>query len=173
MVKKIDPRKLTTLRKEEYFKKKRAEESERLSVIGQESDTRAAKWVREDASEKEKEDNLAKEQALFQLERFRKDKFTYNKFLLQVFLRFVNDEAISPNYKIWARFNKIGITIGIAGTKFYGAFKACGIAKYDFFACKALAVELGNTIAHLDGYRRQSAEGVLFPDQEDLKNYGK
>ena len=39
-------------------------------------------------------------------------------------------------------------------------------------ACKIMAVRLGNTIAHLEGYRHQTDGGISLPDEVDKKKYG-
>ena len=104
---------------------------ERIDLLGQESDTKAAKWVSEDFKEKEKEEELAKMEAYQILENLKTDKLKYNSFLEKVFLHFANDEDIPKSMRVWTKPTKKGLTLGITGTDFVGAFESSGIQKYD------------------------------------------
>jgi hypothetical protein len=171
--KQVDLRKLTTFRKREEIKRRRHEEQEKLEVLGQESDQKAVKWVREDLENREKTDREEENQGLEILTTLRKNVLKYNTFLTTLVYAFLKGEDISPKYTIDVVTNKIGIAVGIRGTNFRGAFKTTGMPKYDLFAAKRLAILVGNTTAHLDGYRPKSEGGITLPDEVDTKKYGR
>ncbi len=163
----------TKLEEEKDKKKKRAEFFERLEVLGQESDTRAAKWVKEDFKERQKKEDYRRAIDLTALDTLRKrpNKQEYLRYLGQVFVHFAKEEDLGK-YRLEVDITDIGVVCKITGTDFYGAHKAIGVPQYDYIASKTMAVKLGNTIAHLRGYRREQG-GVLLPDEVDLKQYGK
>jgi hypothetical protein len=164
---------LSRLRGEEISKHNAAEEKERIEVLGQESEQKAKKWVEEDFRQKQKAEEKFQEESFASLEIMRKKgKKYYNRFLRILFRKFADDEEIPKKYTIWARADDVGLAIGIVGTNLYRAIKPVGIEKYDFIACKLLAVQMGNTVARLEGYHQSSEGGVLLPDTLD-KKYGR
>lgn len=171
--KSVDIRKLSKLRREEEIRRLKNEEGDRLEVLGQESETKAAKWVKEDFKEREKKDIETENVGFSILESLRNNKLKYNVFLTTLLSRFIRDEDIPKKYTIDVLANDIGVVLSIRGTDYIGAFKSCGVPKFDFFAAKNKAITLGNTIAHLEGYRRKSDGGILLPDEADLKHFKK
>ena len=163
---------LTVYEREKETARLRAEEDERLKVLGQDSEIKARPWVQKDVEEVERKDREYFYLATDILKKFEKKKVQYIRVLTQIFLHFATQESIPKKYFIEVEANDIGIVVSIKDTKYYGAFKACGLPSYDFHACKNLAVKLGNTIAKLEGYFRQTNGGLALPDQEDLKVYG-
>lgn len=158
------------LKDKKYLK---AKEEERIETLGQESETKGAKWVIEEGKTQEKEDEILKARAYEILTKLTRNKLKYNFFLTKLFYRFLLDEDIDKKYSIWARPTSKGIEVGIRDTLFTSALKTSGIAKYDFFGMKVLAIRVGNTIAHLEGYRPQTEAGLFIPDEIDRKKYGR
>ena len=166
------PKNATELEKERIKKKNIGEYKERLSVIGQENDTKAAKWVKEDFKERQIKEEYRRVLDLTMLESLRKktNKQEYLRYLGQVFVDFAKEEDIR-RYQVDVDITDVGIVCKVKGTEFTGAFKAIGVPVYDYVASKTMAVRLGNTIAHLEGYRRDQG-GVLLSDEADTKQYG-
>lgn len=165
-------KKLSKLRREEAIKRSKAEYEERLAAMGQESDKKGIKWVSEDIKEKEKRDKKVEEESLISLETLKKDKRRYYAFLVMLLYKFLKGEDIPNRYVIEVGGTEKGILVTIRNTDLYKAFTPSFIEKFDFFACRALAVEVGNTIAHLEGFRHKSEGGILLPDELDIKKHG-
>lgn len=163
---------LTTQEAQRVSKLRSQEAAEELDVLGQESDTKAARWIREKANESEKQQRKQREIALDMLLSLRKNKRGYIRFLSRIFLLFAKEEDIPKKYHLAMDLTNEGLVITIKKTKYYGAFAPCGIPPYDYHACKLLAVKLGNTIAKLEGYHRSTDGGVLLPYEDERKVYG-
>lgn len=163
---------LTSLAQEKVKKYIRGEQEEILDALGQESDTKAAKWVREYSNKKEKEEKRTADMALEVLTGLRGNKRPYMRFLVNVFMFFAREEDVGKNRQIAVDLTDQGIVVKIRKTRYMGAFAPCGIPFYDYHACKLMAVKLGNTCAKLDGYHRESDGGVLLPYEDEQKAYG-
>ena len=166
-------KKLSKLRRTEQINKLKNEYEERVAAMGQESEKKGTKWVQEDIKEKENREKKIEEESLYNLSNIKKDKRKYFAFLVMLVYKFLKTEDIPNRYIIEVGGTQKGIIVTIRNTDLYKAFTPSFIEKFDLFACKATAVEVGNTIAHLEGFRHKSeGGGVLLPDQIDLKNYG-
>lgn len=164
---------MSKFEEEKLKKKKRGEFLEELEAIGQESELKSRKWVRERYDREEKKQLFQKELDLNLLSKLRQRKQKdYTRYLSQIFLRFLSEEDTSK-YRLDIDLTDKGISVKIRKTRFIGAFKVVGVPLYDYTACKIMAVKVGNTIAKLEGYQRKSDGGVLLPDEIDLKRYGK
>lgn len=159
---------LTRLRAEELSKKNKAEELDRLSAIGQENEIKGAKWAIEDYKEKEKLEVDHKLLTYDLLNKLKRNKKLYQRFLIKLIKRFIKDEDLPHKYKFIIDSTDKGISVQIEGTNLYTAFSPVGIEKFDFSACKTVALKLGNTIAHLEG-QRDSQNGILLPNTLDKK----
>ena len=164
---------LTELDKERVQKYKQGEAEEVLGVIGQESETKAAPWVRKIADEQEEKERKQRMIALEMLTSLRKNKKQYIRFLSTIFLLFSKEEDVPKRYRLAMDLSDEGLAVFIGGTPYYGAFAPSGIPPYDYHACKLLAVRLGNTIAKLEGYHRDSGEGILIPWEDEKVAYGR
>ena len=166
-------KKLSKLRRKEAINKYKAEYEERMVAMGQESDKQGIKWVKEDIKEKENREKKLEDESLSNLAVLKKDKRKYLAFLVMLIYKFLRTEDIPSKYVIEVGGTPKGIIVKIRGTELYKAFTPTGLEKFDLFACKATAVEVGNTIAHLEGFRHKNEGGaVLLPDELDLKKYG-
>ena len=163
---------LTVLEREREIKKLRGETEELIDAMGQESEEKAAPIVKEYVDEINEEQALQQGMDVEQLKHLSNNKLHYQRYLIRVLNRFLVDESIPKSYKLYVESNDEGIVLGIEGTSLVSAFKAIGVPKYDIAACKTLAIRMGNTIAHMEGYRREKG-GVFLPDEIDLKKYGK
>ena len=163
---------LTKLRQEEVKEYKRAEEEERIEVLGQESDRKAIPWVQKDVSEQEKKDKEYFYLIMELLNKHKNKKLAYLRILGRVFTHFLEQEYIPKKYFVDIEINDTGVKAELKGTKYYGAFKPSGLSSYDFRTCQMLAIKVGNTIGKLEGYNRKSDGGVLLPDDEDRRVYG-
>ena len=162
---------MTKLDRERLIKKTSAEEGYLLDQLGQDSDAKAAPLVAEWFKEQEKKDLAQRDEDLEILRGFRNRKH-YFRYLAQIMMRFASEEAIPKKYRIDVALSDKGVALKILGTKYVGAFCPSGLPPYDHYACKLMAVRLGNTIAKLEGFVRATEAGVLVPDAEDLKTYG-
>lgn len=163
---------LTRLRGEELSKKRAAEEMERIELMGQESDIKAQKWVREDFEQREKKEQNEFYQDMEILHGLRKNAKAYGRYLVQVFLKFASEEAIPKKYSVSTDLDDKGIVIRIDKTRYTGAFAVSGLPTYDHMAAKLMAVKLGNTVAKLEGFMKTTEGGIVLPDEEDVKLYG-
>lgn len=163
---------LTALEREQVLKHKKAETEEILKTLGQESDTKAAPWVRKYSDQKELEDKKQRDMALEVLTGLRGNRKAYMRFLVNVLIAFTRQEDVGKNRQIEVDLTDRGVVIKIRKTKYTGAFSPSGIPFYDYHACKLMAVKLGNTCAKLDGYHRSSDGGVLLPYEDEQEAYG-
>lgn len=164
---------LSNYERRKFSKKRAQEELEKIETLGQESELKAKKWVKEEFDAQNKKEEEFSTESFAKLELLKKGKkIYYTRFLRLLFKKFADDEDIPKKYTIWTSANEKGLAIGIVGTNLVGAFKPVGIEKYDFIACKLLAVKLGNTVAKLEGYEKTTKEGVILPDSLDKKKYG-
>jgi hypothetical protein len=164
---------LTVLEAEKEIKKLRGETEELIDQLGQEDEKKAAPLVREYMSEIQKKEEDENNLDIEQLKHLSNNKLTYQRFLIGILNRFLAEETIPKHYPLYVESNDQGIVLGIEKTEYLGAFKVVGIPQYDIAACKTLAVKMGNTIAHLEGYRKQTEAGIVIPDEIDLTKYGK
>lgn len=147
------------------------EEEEKLEVLGGDSDSKALPWVAKEVEEQAKREKEYFWLMTSLLDKQKKIK-NYNKVLAEIFLHFARYEDIPRKYSINLQANDTGLLMEIRGTRYYGAFRSCGLPSYDFRAAQKLALKLGNTIAKLEGRFAKTASGVILPDGEDLKVYG-
>lgn len=157
----------------EKIKEKRAIEKEKIKEMGQESEVKAAKVIKEEFKERQKKEIETQGISFDILHRLKNNKLKYNMFLRKLMYRFLQDEDIPKKYIIDVTATKKGVIFSIRGTKYIGALGSCGIEKIDFFVLRAKAAEIGNTVSHLEGYRAKSEGGIVLADQADLKKYGK
>lgn len=164
---------LTQLEKERELKKLRGETDELIDAMGQSDEKKAAPIVQQYVKEQQEKTEEQQRLDLEQLQLFTKNKIAYQRHLLLILERFIKEEAIPKKYTIWAESNDEGIAVGIQGTTLHRAIKCSGIPFYDANACKIIAVQIGNTVAKLDGYIPRSKGGIALPDTLDQKKYGK
>lgn len=160
---------LTQIEKEAALKRLSDEEEELLGEMGQESDSKAIPTVQEFVKEQTKEDSdqQAKDKEL--LKYYTKNKKTYHRYLLLALNRFLKEEDLPKKYTLTVDSTDEGIVIFIDGTDYYGAFKVMGIPKFDLNACKVIAVQLGNTIARLEGNFTKTESGIITPTSQEVK----
>ncbi len=163
--------KLTKLQAQKQSKRNAHQESERLTAMGQESEVKAARWVKEDFREGELKERKITDETLTRLKKGQNSRVAYGRLLALSFFRFLEGEAIPGKYKIWTKVTNEGVAMGIKGTRFTTAFKPSGIAKYDMNAVKVRAVQVGNTVAKLEGYQPKSEGGIFLADALDEKYY--
>jgi hypothetical protein len=165
---------MTALEIEKESKRRAFEEGELVDALGQRSDLKARADVRRYFNELEAEEKAVRDEAyeiLWGLKQ--RTKKEYNDFLIAVFSRFISQEHLPKKYSIYATSNDVGLIVGIKGSGFYKAIKSCGMPLYDYLACKTLAIQVGNTIAKLEGFVRETKAGVLIPDSHDVKQFTK
>ena len=163
---------LTALEQEKVSRYKKEEAKEVLETLGQESDTKAAPWVRKNSDQKELEEKKQRDIALEVLTGLRGNRKAYMRFLVNVLIAFARQEDVGKSRQIEVDLTDQGVVVRIRKTKYTGAFSPSGIPFYDYHACKLMAVKLGNTCAKLDGYHRESNGGVLLPYEDEEKAYG-
>lgn len=169
---KLPIERMTPLDREAEIKRRQGQEEERIDVLGGNSEKKAIPWVQKDVAEQEKKDREYFYLVSELLKRHQKKKIVYFRILVGVLQHFLKKEWISKKYFLDIEANDTGIKVELKGTKYYGAFKPCGLSNYDFMACQILAIKVGNTIGKLEGHYHKSGGGVILPDQEDKKIYG-
>jgi hypothetical protein len=170
---KKDLRNLTVLDREREIKKLRGETEELIDEMGHGSEKRAARTVQEYVKEQDRERKKQYEIDEGKLKLLSTHKVRYQRYLIAILHRFVQEEDPPKKYPLYVESTDEGIVLGIEGTDFIGAFKVCGIPFYDINACKILAVQLGNTIGKLEGYVHKTEGGIIIPDKLDLKTITK
>ena len=163
---------LTALEQEKVSKYKKEEAEELLETLGQESDTKAAPWIRKYSNQKELEEKKQKDMALEVLTGLRGNRKSYMRFLINIFLFIARQEDVGKNRQIEVDLTDRGVVVKIRKTTYTGAFAPSGIPFYDYHACKIMAIKMGNTCAKLDGYHRSSDGGVLLPYTDEQQTYG-
>ena len=169
---KLPLERMTPLDREAEIERRKAQEEERVEVLGQESDKKAIPWIQKDVQLQENREREYFFLTCELLKRCQNKKKTYLTVLSSILNHFINLEWIPPKYFVEIDASEQGIKVELKGTKYYGAFKPCFLPSYDFRYCQQLAQKTGNTIGKLEGYIRKSEGGIALPDEEDLKVYG-
>lgn len=159
---------LTSYEKEKELSRLSKETEYVVSQLGQDSEKAAVPLVQEYVEEQQKEDRIQREVDLERLKDASSNRVNYQRYLVVILHRFVQEESIPKTYSLYVDSNDEGIVLGIAGTEYLGAFKVCGIPFYDIAACKTLAVQLGNTIARMEGHFKETDSGIIIADKNDL-----
>lgn len=174
---KKDLRTLTTLEREKEVSRLRGETEELVEAMGAVDEQKAAPVVQEVMKEQQAEQLQERERDIEILKGFSNNKKTYQRYLIAILQRFIKEESIPKKYSLWAESTDEGIVVGIEKTTLTGAFRVCGDPFYDANACKILAVQVGNTVAKMEGKFRQTESGILLADKRDLEiatgTYGK
>lgn len=160
---------LTKLERERKLRRLRGEQEELIEAMGQESDEKAAPIVIEQVKQENKKEEEKQMLDLEYLKILARNKVMYNRYLIAILQRFIREEYIPSTYKLSVESSKEGIVLSIDGTDYQGAFRVCGIPKYDVNACKILAVRLGNTVARMDGNFRETESGLLLATPHELE----
>lgn len=162
---------LTVHEREAEVKRLRGESEELLDEMGQTSERRALPTVQKYVKEQEEQEKLDNQLALEKLKLLSKNKVHYQRFLVATIYKYIKEESIPRKYKLVVDSSDEGIAIAIEGTNLLRAFKLTGIPFYDINACKIVAVQVGNTVAKLEGYVHTSEGGIILPDSLDKKKY--
>lgn len=166
---------LTKLDQEKVKSYKRGEELENLEIFGGENERKAAKWLKEYVDKLDKEEWNRKQFDLEVLTKLQRKKPRYYRFLGVILKNFILEENIPQGFVLDLNISDKGLVLYLTGTKFYGAFKPCGVPIMDRGYCKILAMKLGNTVARIQGYYRQSLRGITLPykDQVEKISHGR
>lgn len=159
---------LTQYEKEKKLKKLRAEYEEKIDAIGQESDSKAVPIVTDFYKEDLKKDQAQRDHDYTYLKDFGKNRAAYQRYLLVILNRYISEESIPSQYKIYAESTDDGIVVGIMGTEYMNAFRVSGLPFYDVNACKVLAIQTGNTVARMEGHLRTTDEGIILVNKEEF-----
>lgn len=152
---------MTQLDKERAIKRLRGEEEALLEEMGQETEAKAIPTVQEYVKEQDEAERQRHWRDQEALKFYSKDKKKYQRYLLNVIERFINEESLPKKYTLEAESNDDGIVVKLEGTEYYGAFKVSGIPIYDINACKIIAVQVGNTVAKLEGHYTTTDSGIF------------
>lgn len=160
------------IEKERRLKKLRGETEELVETIGQENELKGARAAQEHMKNVQKLEEDIKQKRFEKLKSFANNRQTYQRYMLAIFNSFLKEEQIPKKYHIYGDSSDEGVAIGILNTSFVRGVKPSGIPFYDVNAMKTIAVQVGNTIAKLEGYVHTSEAGVVLPDSLDKKVYG-
>lgn len=160
---------LTALDREREVKRLRGEAEELIDAMGQDSEKKAAPIVQQYVKEQEQQEDLQRDIDIDLLKKKSNNKLLYQRSLLVILERFVKEERIPRKYTVYAESDDVGIVLGIEHTEYVRAFKVCGIPLYDIHACKILAIQLGNTVAKLEGYFAKTESGIIVAKDTDIK----
>ena len=159
---------LTDLDRDKAVKKLRAEEDELFSQMGQDSDKAALPIVQEYVKEQNQEHRDQLDIYVDTLKKYSNNKKTYQRYLLSLIEVFVRREDLPRKYKFYAESTDEGIVVGIEGTEYVGAFKISGVPTYDLNACMVMSLQIGNTVARMEGNFRSTDSGILLGTQKEL-----
>lgn len=160
---------LTTLEREKAIKKLEAQNNELLAEMGQESDLKALGTVQRYYKDQQEAQRIQQQEQAERLQKLLRSKIKYQRYLCNILQIFLYHEDIPKKYFINIESNDQGILINIAKTDYHQAFSVTGIPKYDINACKSVAIQVGNTIAKLEGNFTQSAGGIFITNKEEAK----
>jgi hypothetical protein len=149
-------------------KHKVAEEEERLDILGQSSDRKAAKWIIEDAKEKEKDAQSERADSLTKLQDKRKQVKGYKEILMTNLYQMVDEIRWPKEYEYGVWYDGKGVILAIKDKRrklHKRAFKPCFIPKIDFAACQKFAVWAEDVLDAIEGRlsTAQSEGGIWLP----------
>ena len=160
---------LTELEKEKALRKLRGEEDALLEEMGQDSDLKALPTVQEYVAEQTKENRDQLDNYIEALKIHSNNKKEYQRYLIVLIEIFVRKEDLPKKYRFYADSTDEGIVVGIEGTEYMGAFKISGVPKYDLNACMVMSLQIGNTVARMEGNFRETDSGILLGTQKELE----
>ena len=136
-------------------KKKRSlsEQAEEIDAMGQDSETKAVKWVQERAKEDEKDENETIAQETWKLQDSRKKVFTYRDALVQAMVRRMLEYDLPKGFawKIETPQQDIILVIGDPKGQMYArGLKPIGEPKYDLNAIDRVIWKALDAIDHLE-----------------------
>lgn len=166
---KKDLRTMSALEAKAEKKRLKRETEELIAEMGQEDELKALPVVQAYVKEREDEERLEREQDIEKLLKLSGNGVKYFRYLIMTLQRFISLEDIPKKYQFEVDSSDKGISISIAGTDLYGAFKVIGIPKYDIHACKTIAVRIGDAVGKMEGNFRTTNEGIILADDNDLK----
>lgn len=168
---KLKPKKKlgTSLDEKKKQKQKDQEEEEKLAILGQESERKAKKWIREEIVKKAESDRLTFGSELEWLRS--KRKFRDEEYLIalaSILWQRMKEVDFPLNYhwKVEIEGRKIRTEfIDRFGRKFAKGFKACGEPKFDHHAVGKVAIEAENTLDWIEGSLegRKTETGIFLP----------
>ena len=134
---------LTKLREEEKKKKLLGEHEKKIEILGQESESKAKKYVIEEAKEADKQEQKKKDEGMNVLDNYRNQVQSYKFYLC----KFLHDLIIEVRFPITYRwgvwFDGKGIRVAVVdkkGKKYKRAFRISYEPQYDINMCYQFAV---------------------------------
>ena len=129
---------LTKLELEKKRKKELAEAQEIIEATGQESESKARKWVREVAKEEEKKQKKQKDLVLEQLDLSKKKDLSYKQHLLRILHELVKQAELPKTYSwgVWYDGKGIMLAIKTPDNNYHRrAFRISYSPKHDLNVC--------------------------------------
>ena len=137
--------KLSKLDKERVLKKEIGEQTEKLEAMGQESDRKAAKWVKEVGKEERKKEQDRQDVVMEILDKSKKHILTYKEQLMKEMIHEMKywDDDLPTGYNWAPQSTDKGIVLWIRNPKkeyFAKGIKLSGEPKYDLNAIARIIV---------------------------------
>jgi len=146
-------------------KKKIAEELERLDVLGQESEKKAIKWVKEDHKNQVTKDKEVEAQELTRLSSKKHQIVTYKEELAKILYQRLAKNIWPKGYRYVVNVTPKGIEVHIRNqkNKWYGrGISVTFMPEYDLNAAVILVIQADNTLAVSEKLAKE-ANGKITP----------
>jgi len=166
-------KKINHVRSKKDLNRKLDEETEKIEVMGQESETKAVKWVQEVQKEEDKKLDDAQATAREILENSRKKRFIYHEALLKELQRQQRDNPIPPNFIWGATMNEQGIILWFKdpdGNAAQVAMKPSGEPLYDLNWIERRVHDTLVIMDKIEKNRETPANGIILPRGYDRRN---
>lgn len=145
---------------------------EKLDAMGQESEIKAAKWVKEVGKEEEKEEKEVELEKIESLERKARFSFSsYKQYLCQIIQdTLTNRINLRSEWKYRSFFSDKGVGLLLFspdGRKFSRGFAPVNVPVYDLHACVSLCLNAENTIDKIED-EKTHVNGIYRPGHEKI-----
>ena len=163
----------TALEREKRLKKQDAEFNEKLDIVGQENERKAAGAIKEILNDKEKKRRAHRHYVLNQLDDLRRNATAYKRRLREIIDGNIQVRTELPlGYRAGSRITPKGIVIELKTPllkTFTRAFAPRYDAEYDLAAVDIILTQMDNTIDKLEGgdHGRKiniGGTGIIIPD---------
>lgn len=156
---------MARLQEEKKRKKKIAEEVERLETLGQESEKKAVKWVKENTKEEKKKEKEIEATDLTRLYSKKRLFLTYKEELAKILYERLRKNIWPKGYHYVVTTSPKGIAVFIKNpqNKWYSrGISLSYIPEYDLNAAVVLVIQADNTLAVSEKIAKE-ADGKIAP----------
>lgn len=140
---------------------------EKVDAMGQDSEIKAAKWVKEQNKIDEAQEEKYKNEKTETLERKSRYSFSnYKQYLADIITDIIKNNlgvVRGWTYRSFYSEKGVGLVLLNGKRKFVKAFMPINIPKYDLNACAILCLEAENTIDKIEEEKKKTVSGIILP----------